>query len=95
MLFSLLIKVPAQLLITYNSISIFNIFSFLQASVSPSSSTAIGNKGLPPPVPPNKPAMSALYKPITTALKSIGGGGAGNNDHQQSAGMTVGDTKNN
>ena len=62
---------------------------------SPSSSTALGNKGLPPPVPPNKPAMSALYKPITTALKSIGGGGAGNNDHQQSAGMAVGDTKNN
>jgi hypothetical protein len=40
--------------------------------------------------------MSALYKPITTALKSIGGGGGGgNNDHQQTAGMTVGDTKNN
>ena len=49
-----------------------------------------------PPIPPNKPANSALYKPITTALKSIGGGGgAGNNDHQQTAGMTVGDTKNN
>ena len=78
-----------------SSTLIFIIFSFLQASVSPSSSTAIGNKGLPPPVPPNKPAMSALYKPITTALKSIGGGGAGNNDHQQNAGMTVGDTKNN
>ena len=52
---------------------------------------------MPPPIPPNKPAMSALYKPITTALKSIGGGGggSGSNDHQQTAGMTVGDTKNN
>ena len=49
---------------------------------------------MPPPIPPNKPAMSALYKPITTALKSIGGGG-GSSDHQQTAGMTVGDTKNN
>ena len=51
---------------------------------------------MPPPIPPNKPAMSALYKPITTALKSIGGGGgAGGNGHSQAAGMTVGDSKNN
>ena len=50
---------------------------------------------MPPPIPPNKPAMSALYKPITTALKSIGGGGGNSNDHQQTSGMAIGDTKNN
>ncbi len=25
--------------------------------------------GVPPPIPPNKPAMSALYKPLSAALK--------------------------
>ena len=48
---------------------------------------------MPPPIPPNKPAMSALYKPITTALKNIGGGGG--TDHQQTAGLAGVDTKNN
>ena len=78
----------------------------LQASASSSTSPmGIGNKGgLPPPVPPNKPAMSSLYKPITTALKNIGGGGGGSSsggggggDHQTvTAGLAGGgDTKNN
>ena len=72
-----------------------SFFSKIQASASSSTSTSLGNKGMPPPIPPNKPAMSALYKPITTALKSIGGGGgAGGSDHSQT-GMTVGDSKNN
>ena len=51
---------------------------------------------MPPPIPPNKPAMSALYKPITTALKNIGGGGGtGGTDHQQTVGLAGGETKNN
>ena len=43
-------------------------------------------KGVPPPVPPNKPAMSSIYKPLTAALK-LGPAGAG-------AGVTIGSNDN-
>ena len=57
-----------------------------KASVSlTSSSSSLLGKGVPPPVPPNKPAMSALYKPLTAALKL--GTGAGNDNGVTATGI--------
>ena len=51
--------------------------SLKQASGQVTAPSITLGKGTPPPIPPNKPAMSALYKPLTAALK-LGGGATDN-----------------
>ena len=60
----------------------------LPVSVLSTSSAPLG-KGVPPPVPPNKPAMSALYKPLTAALKL--GGVVGNSSSDNGIASISGD----
>ena len=59
-------------------------------SVLSASSAPLG-KGVPPPVPPNKPAMSALYKPLTAALKLGGVSVVGNSSSDNGIASISGD----